>query len=430
MKIRKLFRPFVAALTVAVCTGCGGHSHAAHEEDGHAGHNHAAEQHDHAAEGHQHGDEAHSHATESHRHGAEAHEHETDLPAHAEAAHRAGEIVLTPAQAEAAGVVVSELTAKPFRQVIPVSGEIVSAQGEESLVVANVAGMVHFNKPLTDGMHVAKGTPLFTISSRNMAEGNPVERARIAYEAAQQEYERAVKLVESKIVSEKEFIRIRENYENARLTYEALAANRTAGKRGSSVNASIDGYVKNCLVSEGDYVSVGQPLMSIACNCRIYLRADVPEKHYASLGQIRSANFRTSYNNKVYTLDELNGRLLSYGHTTGERSFYLPMTFEMDNRAGLIPGSYAEVWLLSDEMPDVLSVPYTALTEEQGTHFVYVQLDAECYERREVRLGADNGREVLLLSGVHPGERIVTEGAYQVRLASASKAIPGHSHEH
>jgi multidrug efflux pump subunit AcrA (membrane-fusion protein) len=61
---------------------------------------------------------------------------------------------------------------------------------------------------------------------------------------------------------------------------------------------------------------------------------------------------------------------------------------------------------------------------------VYVQLDDECYERREVKLGADNGREVELLSGVHAGERVVMQGACQVRLASASKAIPGHSHEH
>jgi len=28
------------------------------------------------------------------------------------------------------------------------------------------------------------------------------------------------------------------------------------------------------------------------------------------------------------------------------------------------------------------------------------------------------------------GDRVVTEGAYQVRLASASNAIPAHSHEH
>ena len=38
-------------------------------------------------------------------------------------------------------------------------------------------------------------------------------------------------------------------------------------------------------------------------------------------------------------------------------------------------------------------------------------------------LGADNGESVQILSGVKAGDRVVTEGAYQVKLASATKAI-------
>lgn len=350
---------------------------------------------------------------------------------HAAAAHEehAGEIVIAPEQAQAAGIVAEEIRAKSFRQVIAVSGEILPAQGEEQTVVANVAGVVKFSRLLSDGVQIGRGEKLLSISSANMADGNPAERARIAFEAAKQEYERAAKLAESRIVAEKELIRIREAYENARLTYEALKADRTQ-QGGMSVAATIGGSLKSCLVKEGDYVEVGQPLLTITQGRRLYLRADVPERHYAALGHVQSANFRTAYSDQVHALSELNGRLLSYGRTAGEQGFYLPMTFEMDNREDLVPGSFAEIWLLSEEMPNVLSVPRTALTEEQGVHAVYVQLDDECYERREVKLGADNGREVQLLSGVSAGERVVMQGAYHVRLASASKAIPGHSHEH
>lgn len=402
----------ISACSMALClmTACGSHHHDEHD---HEGHNHEA----HA--GHEH--EVHS----EHEHSHDAQSSSTE---HAHEGH-AGEIIIAPDQAKAAGIVSEVLAPKSFRQVIPVSGEILPAQGELQTVVANVAGVVTFARTLTEGAEVGKGTTLLTVSSQNMADGNPAERARIAYEAAKQEYERASKLVDDKIVSEKEFIRIKEAYENARLTYEALKADRQT-KGGVNVTAPISGYLKNCLVKEGDYVSVGQPLLTITTNNRLYLRADVPERHYAALSRIRSANFRTSYGHKVHALDELNGRLLSYGRTAGEQNFYLPVTFEMDNREGLVPGSFAEIWLLSDEMPDVLSVPHTALTEEQGIYFVYVQLDEECYARREVKLGADNGREVQLLSGVHAGEQVVIQGAYHVRLASVSKAIPGHSHEH
>lgn len=402
---------------VALCVmACGGHQHEGHSHEGHnhevhAGHSHEGDSHD------GHGHEVHA----GHNHEVKGDE--------ARAGHGSSEIVIDPEQARAAGVVAEELVAKPFRQVIAVSGEVLAAQGEEQTVVAHVAGVVGFTRPLTDGVQVGKGSGLMSISSQHMADGSPTERARIAYEAARKEYERTTPLVESRIVSEKEYIRIKEAYENARLTYEALKADRPS-EGGVRVEAPMAGYLKRCMVREGDYVSVGQPLLTITRGGRLYLRADVPERHYAALSRIRSANFRTSYINKVYTLDELNGRLLSYGRTAGEQSFYLPMTFEMDARAELVPGSYAEVWLLADEEAGVLSVPHTALTEEQGTHFVYVQLDAECYERREVQLGADNGREVQLLSGVRAGERVVMQGAYQVRLASVSKAIPGHSHEH
>ena len=57
------------------------------------------------------------------------------------------------------------------------------------------------------------------------------------------------------------------------------------------------------------------------------------------------------YDNKVYELGELKGRLLSYGKASGGTSFYVPVTFEFDNRGDVIPGSYVEVYLLSSEMP-------------------------------------------------------------------------------
>ena len=82
------------------------------------------------------------------------------------------------------------------------------------------------------------------------------------------------------------------------------------------------------------------------------------------------------------------------------------------------------------EMPDVLALPVTALTEEQGLYFIYLQLDEEGYKKQEVTLGANDGKEVQILTGLKAGDRVVTKGAYQVKLASASNAIPAHSHEH
>jgi len=59
-----------------------------------------------------------------------------------------------------------------------------AAQGDESVAVATVAGVVTFRGKVIEGMSVSKGTPLVILSSKNMADGDPVERARIAYEVS------------------------------------------------------------------------------------------------------------------------------------------------------------------------------------------------------------------------------------------------------
>lgn len=430
--MKKIFLMGILGLfALGSCTDKNAHSHEGHDHSenvhNHEGHNHEGHNHDeHNHEGHNHDEhdhEGHSHDTHDH----DGHNHEAAATGNHTGSH-SDEIILPKAKADAAGVKVSIVEPAPFQQVIKTSGQVLAAQGDESVAVATVAGVVSFRGKVTEGMSVGRGTPLVTISSNNIAEGDPVQRARIAYEVSKKEYERMKALVADKIVSDKDFAQAEQNYENARISYEALAKNHSAS--GQSITAPIAGYVKSILVKEGDYVTIGQPLVSVTQNRRLFLRAEVSEKYYPYLRTIGSANFQTPYDNKVYELSTLNGRLLSSGKTSGDNSFYVPVTFEFDNKGDIIAGSYVEIYLLSSQQENVLSLPRTALTEEQGVFFVYLQLDEEGYKKQEVTLGANNGKSVQILTGIKPGDRVVTEGAYQVRLASASNAIPAHSHEH
>ena len=366
----------------------------------------------------------HNHAGEGHDHATEQHDHEAEAKGHGSS----NEIVLTPDKAKAAGIEVGEAQKAVFHQVIKTSGQVLAAQGDERVAVAPVAGVVSFSHKVIEGMAVGQGTPLLVLSSGHLAEGDPVQKARVAYEVAQREYERMEALVADKIVSEKDLAQARQAYENARISYEAVAKNHTPA--GQTVVAPAAGYVKSLLVKEGDYVSVGQPLVSITQNRRLFLRADVSEKYYKELAHITSAHFQTPYDDTTYDLQELNGRLLSYGKASGDGSYYIPVTFEFDNKGGVVPGSFVEIYLLTRPVEGVITLPVSALTEEQGSFFVYKQLDEECYEKQLVSLGANDGERVAILEGVQAGDRIVTRGAYQVKLASASNAIPAHTHEH
>ena len=412
----------IGVLCAYLLAGCAGHSTEAEHDHDHE-HEEAAV-HDHEHEGHDH---EHEEADHDHEHEEAGHDHEHDHEH--EAAANPGEVVFKEANAKAVGLQTITVTPGAFTQVIRTSGQVLAAQGEESVMVATVPGVVSFGSvPFTDGTAVRKGQAVLSIASNGLSEGDVAVRAKAAYEAAKLEFERMEALVADRIVSAKEFEQAKLNYANAKAAYEAVADKQTA--KGVAVVAPLNGYLKNIQVKEGDYVAVGQPLATITQSNRLMLRADVSERYYSSLPMVQSAHFKTPYDEQVYRLADLRGRLLSYGRASGGDSFFVPVTFEFDNKGAILPGSFVEVYLLTKPLEQVISVPVESLIEEQGLYSVYVRLDADCYRKQPVTLGANNGVEVQILSGLHGGEAVVTKGAHQVKLASASNAIPAHSHSH
>jgi RND family efflux transporter MFP subunit len=376
---------------------------------------------------HHHSDEAEAHSHEHHHHDGD--EDEDDPAAHHEHSDASGAdgIVFTAEQAAKTGIEFFTVQPGDFHEVITASGEILPARGDEASVAATVSGMVAFGaaKP-AEGKSVNKGETLFHISSKNVAEGDYIVRARAAYDQARTAYARAETLVKEQIISQKEFEQRKYDYETARTAYEAL---NNATERGMAVVSPLSGYVKNIFVREGDYVNVGDVVAVVSQNRRLVLQAEVSQRHYAALQTIATANFETLYNNKLYSLKELNGKQLSFGKSAANGSFYIPVNFEFDNPGDVIPGSYVSVYLLSSPLKNVLFVPVSSLTEEQGAHFVYVKTGGEHYEKREVVVGGNDGQNVQIRSGLESGETVVSKGAYQLRLASVSGVIPeGHSH--
>lgn len=103
-------------------------------------------------------------------------------------------------------------------------------------------------------------------------------------------------LVKDQIISRQEYEQIYKDYETAKLAYEAIGG----GKSGSAVKAPMGGYLKNIMVKDGDFVEMGQPLMTLSQNKRLQLRAEVPQRYYKELPAVVSANFKTPYDDRVY----------------------------------------------------------------------------------------------------------------------------------
>ena len=367
----------------------------------------------------------HGHSDE-HPHEGEEHHHE-EGEHHHEGEEHAGEIVFSEAQQEAFGVETEEVSYRSFSQVIRASGTILPAKGEEAVIPATTSGVFHFKgKAPSEGAYIAKGAVFAVINTRNVDGGDPVSKARAAFETAEREFLRDTELLQDNIISTSHYDQSKLEYEQAKAAYEALTSGGYSGE-GLNVLSPLGGYLQAVYVSEGQFVNTGEALAVVSQNRRLQLRAELPEKYYSSLKDIVSANFVTS-DGTVWSLDDLGGRLLSYSRSSSNH--FLPVTFEFDNRISAAPGSYVDVYLKSREQQDAIVVPVDAVTESQGVYNVYVQHEDDAFLKRNVTLGASDGKNVQILSGLNPGEKVVVKGAVQIKLASVSAVPSGHNHQH
>jgi len=318
-----------------------------------------------------------------------------------------------------------------FTTVIKTGGQLLSAPGDEMIVTAKASGVVVFSgKNTIVGSAISSGSSLFTISGGDITQGNldaAVQESKANYLKAKTDFERSKELNADKIISDREFQQVKLQYDNARLSYNTIAKNYTS--KGLNILSPMTGFIKSIMVTEGQFVQSGTPLATISKNKKLLLQANVSQNDFNKLSTITSANFKTA-EGKIFNTADLNGKMISYGKSASANSPFIPVTFEIDNTAQLISGSGVEVYLKSTVIPDALVVPVSALVEEQGNFYVYVQTGGESFQKREVKLGGSDGLNVQILSGINQNERVVTKGAYQIKLATASGALPAHGHEH
>lgn len=398
------------------------HNHQ-HSESCTHDHNHD-HNHDHD---HEH-DHNHDHATHDHNHDhnhsqqptANSHSHNHD--------HGDDAITFPVDQQKKIDFEVVEVVTEPLYQVIRTSAQIVPSQEGEKILTATTSGIVTFeNKDLVQGLDVKAGQILFSIDNDEMADGSlAVRRQEIEaeYEKAKTEYERKQALAEDKIISESELLDAKTEYLKAQKYYDNMLQNYPEGK--TLHRASITGAISEILVPNNSYVEAGQAIMTLAQNDKLYLRADVQSKYYPVLKDIKTANVRTN-DGIVYTINELGGRLLSYGKTTDINNPLIPVTFEVKNNGNLIPGSFVEIFITAESNKMGVMLPNSAIVEEMGIYCVFVQTCVDSFEKRIITKGVTDGSNTQILKGVKAGERVVSKGAVNVKLAQGSAALDPHA---
>ncbi len=130
----------------------------------------------------------------------------------------------------------------------------------------------------------------------------------------------------------------------------------------------------------------------------------------------------------AYPDRSFTGTIRVIGNRVDPKTRALPVQVLVRNPLGLLrPQMFAKVSLSSGPGGAALAIPSSAIVRDGLETVVFVQ-EGAAYERREVRLGRVAGSYVQVLTGVRPGERIVTQGGFVLASELKKGALKGHEH--
>jgi membrane fusion protein, heavy metal efflux system len=339
-----------------------------------------------------------------------------------------GATVFTKEQSWRVDFATSQVQKQTFGPVIKTTGLVLPSLGDETTLNAQTNGLIAFsgNMPY-EGSMVAAGKPIMTISGGSLAESNAAVRYREArnnFERSKADHDRISLLVTEGILSERELLDARNAYLNAEATFENLR--RHFSENGQSVTSPWSGYVKQLLVSEGQFVEMGQPIIRIARNREQIIRAEVQQQYAGAINMVKEVNISWGQDHTT-TVTDLSANVLTIGQVLNPQTNMLPVSLLLKGSAIMLPGSLVNVYFKTSSANPVLVVPNTALIEEQGNFFVFVQIHPESFLKQQVKVGQTDGMLTEIASGLAGNERIVTKGSIMVKLAAASGNLDPHA---
>lgn len=266
------------------------------------------------------------------------------------------------------------------------------------------------------------------------------ERAKSQLQLAQADVTRLQALYDQGAVPEKRLLEARQAREIARVelsTAQSRIQQRSGsvGTAGIALRAPIDGEVVSSTARPGAFVRAGEPLFTLASTERRWLEVAVPERFG---DQVRRASGAwLTHGDQTLVLDAQGGaevvKIAQQVEPT-RRTVSVAIEYPIDNdvhaTSPRLLGARLPAHVYVDDPRALLAIPASAVIDDDGQSTVYVQTSGESFARRTVVLGLRDGDLVEVVSGVDPGEWVVSEGAYYVKLASTGGDAIGHGHAH
>ena len=357
------------------------------------------------------------------------------------------EVRITPAAIAEAGIATWKVKVVDLAHILVLNGSVGYDENRLLQVAANVKGRVA-SIPVDLGSRVKAGDPLLVIESVDLGRTREeLVKELSIFNVSARAYERARKLVDANAISAGEFQSREGDYlakkaavasaertlhlygdsEDAIRRLRAAADNQgTSSLDGATLTlrAPFAGRVIDRKVTPGSLFEALQPLMTIADLGSVWVFLNAYEKDLALLHEGLAVTLRTD----AYPQESFHGRVDFLGSVLDPQTRSARIRATVDNRAGkLRPGLFVkaqvEVPRPQSETHPIVAVPQAALQTLEGRANVFVQTQPGLFVRRLVETGHTFEGFTEVLSGVKPGDVVVTEGSFVLKSEFAKATL-------
>lgn len=294
-------------------------------------------------------------------------------------------------------------------------GTIAAVQGVT--VSADLPGIVD-RISFDSGRAVDQGDVLVQLDTRQeQAQLTAVEAQR---DLARQNFDRMQALVEERAISRADYDRAEAEHKQA----DARVGEIRATIDRKTIRAPFSGMLGLRQINLGQYLTAGDAVVPLQSLHPIYVNFGVPQQDAGQMQVGRQVRITTADLGGA----ELVGRLTAIDSVVDETTRNVQVQATLANRQGkLRPGMFVQTHVVLGASRPVTPLPASAISYAPYGDSVFVVTDlkgqnGQTYRgvrQQFVKLGGARGDQIAVISGVDPGEEIVTSGVFKLRNGAA-----------
>ena len=294
-----------------------------------------------------------------------------------------------------------ELDYESIQDRIFTSGTIEANESVElSLESSGIVTDIYFE----EGSRVRRGELLVKINDSELQA--QLQRASFRLNLAEQREERQRRLLERGGISQDDYDATL-NEVNV-LRSELRLINAQIAK--TEIRAPFNGIVGLKYVSPGSYISPNTRIASLQEIDPVKINFSVPERYLAKISTDDQILFDVQGVDSTFT-----GRVYAVEPRINAQTRTLQVRAISENDDGLLyPGAFANIELILEQIDDALMIPTIAIMPELNRQKVYVVRDGTV-EQVFINTGIRTSNKAQVLSGLEPGDTVLTTGLLQVR---------------